>query len=342
MAETVMAETIPEGYPTSAIVSERAWDKSSDFSNAIHEFSDETQEEVAAYVKKRVSEGPLSKAEVEAVEYDPNSLPLLVAEIEKVRPQVDTGIGFVVFPAWKNLNVHQSRVASWLVDNAFGEAKIQDDQGSRLIEIYNVSDSLSMKTGARYHETREGNSPHTDSPQVPSDPDYLCLRCVCDALVGGENILVTMDSMYNYMLKNAPEMISVLTKDFFFHRRGVVQENGAFFPAPILSKDSGGLRMRFLDHYITRGHELSGNPLTPEQTKAIHYLNSLFEISELQFKATLLPGQQVVFANKRMLHARTEFTDRNPATEKYDPKQLDDLSKANRLMDRSWSFKRNA
>ena len=334
-------QKIPSVFPSEKIEHERSWNKDSNFSQIVHAFSKETQNEVRDYIGKNVAKKNLSKNEIESVSYNPNELSNLLAEIESVRPQVDTGIGFVVFPSWEGLNVHESRVASWLVDNAFGECGEQDDKGSRLIEIYNQSDELSMKTGARYHETREGNSPHTDGPQVLNDPDYLCLRCVNNAWMGGENILVTGESIFNNLLESAPELIAVLSSDFFFHCRGVDKINGReYFPAPIMSIDDGGIRLRFLDHYIRMGHEIADKPLTYMQEKAIQYLDSLFEQSDLQFRARLEHGQQVVFANKRMLHARTEFVDLNPASEHYDPMQLDNIKTANRLMDRTWTYKR--
>ena len=333
---------IPDGFPKERIESLRAWNSDSALNNVAYTFSEATQEEVRDYIKKRVLDRLLSVDDIQNVVYEPDDLQNLEGEIESVRQQVDTGIGFVVFPSWDKLNIHQSRVASWLVGNAFGETRGQDDQGSRLIEIYNQSDRLSMKTGSRYHETREGNSPHTDAPQVINDPDYLCLRCVSDAWIGGESILVSADSIYNNLLKNAPDIISILSSDFLFHQRGVPQVGKEeFFAAPVMSKDEGGIRLRFLDHYIREGHEIAGKPLTNDQERAIQYINSLCEQSDLQFKAHLASGQQVVFANKRMLHARTEFVDRNPANEIYDLAQLEDLATANRLMDRTWSYKRH-
>lgn len=337
-----METTIPRGFPTVPIVSARAWDKRSDFSGIVHSFSEKTQNEVVNYVKGQVSSCPLTRAEIEKVGYDSGKLPSLTEEIEKVRPQVDSGIGFVVFPRWDGLNIHQSRVASWLVDNAFGETRVQDEEGSRLIEIFNMGDNLSMSKGARYHVTREGNSPHTDAVQLLNDPDYLCLRCVSDSLVGGENILVSADSIYNNLLENAPWMIGTLSKDFLFHRRGVASDDEKnYVKAPIIGLDDGGIRLRFLDYYIREGHKMAKQPLTTEQERGIQYLDSLFAQSDLQFRARLEPGQQVVFANKRMLHARTEFVDYNTPKEVYDHAQLDNLETANRLMDRTWSCKRN-
>ena len=330
---------IPDGFPSEPIVSKRTWNKKSNFSNVVHSCSEETQKQVRNYVKGQTHEGLLTRAEIESVKYDPKELPKLTYEIDQVRPQVDTGIGFVVFPKWNDLNVHQSRVASWMVDNAFGETRVQDEQGSRLCELFNVSNKLSMKTGARYHLTREGNSPHTDAVQLLDDPDYLCLRCVSDALIGGENILVSADSIYNHLLENAPGLIKTLTNDFFFQCRGV-PTGKEYIPAPIISMDEGGIRLRFIDHYIREGHRFAGQPLTNEQERGIQYLNSLFEQSDLQFRARLEPGQQVVFANKKMLHARTEFADYNPPKEVYDPSQLETRT-PNRLMDRTWSYKRN-
>lgn len=338
-----MTSTLPLGFPTKPIQSKRAWTSDSDLlSEAIHPFLEETQKEVKNYVGSRTGKGPITREQIQNIPYHPGQLPNLVNEIEGLRDQVDNGIGFVVFPALENgLSVHQSRVASWLVSNAFGEPRIQDDEGSRLIEIFSTQGNPSMKTGARYHVTKEGSSPHTDGPQVLEDPDYLCLRCVSDGWKGGENTLVTADTMYNFMLEHNPDMINTLSKSFIFHRRGVpIGEGEAYFEAPILSMESGSLRLRFLDHYIRGGYEMAGIPLTDEQEGAIQYLNSLFDNPKLQFNARLEPGQQVVFANKRMLHSRTAFEDRNPPADHYDLSQLDDLETASRLMDRTWSYKR--
>lgn len=332
-----MITTLPHGFPTETIQSRRAWTADSDFSGAIHTFSAETQEEVKKYVESRVGRGQITREQIQNIPYQLEQLSNFVNEIESVRAQVDNGIGFVVFPAWENgLSVHQSRVASWLVDNVFGDPKAQDDEGSHLMELFCRPGNPSMKTGARYHVTREGASPHTDGLQRLNDPDYLCLRCVSDALKGGENTLVTADTMYNYMLEHDAEMIGILSRPFVFHRRGfpIGKEKEAYFETPILSMEDGSLRLRFLDHYI--------KPSSEEQERAVQYLNNLFDNPKLQFNARLKPGQQVVFANKRMLHARTAFEDRNPAVDPYDLSQLDNLETANRLMDRTWSYKRKS
>ena len=328
-------------FPTGPIEGPRAWTAASELEGVVHKFSPAAQEEVRRFVQERAPSGVLDRAAIEAVVYDPTALPLLTAEVDQVRPQVDQGIGFVVFPAWKDLDVHQSRVASWMVAGTFGETRVQDNEGRRLIEIYNADDGLSMRTGARYHETREGNSPHTDAPQRPDDPDYLCLRCVSDGLFGGESMLVTADTIHNRLLATAPDMLEALRGDFYFQCRGVDQVGGRdYFAKPVMSMDGGGLRMRFLDHYMREGHNLAGVPLTAEQERAIHGINCVFDESHLQFRALLEPGQQIVFANTRMLHARTGFADPNAPSQVYDLDQLANIPTANRLMDRTWSYKR--
>ena len=86
---------------------------------------------------------------------------------------------------------------------------------------------------------------------------------------------------------------------------------------------------------------LAGIPMTQEQQKAIMLINTLCTQKELQFRAKLKTGEQVVFATNCCYTARTEFLDRIPSNDQDDPNQLDDLKTARRLMDRAWSNTRN-
>lgn len=333
---------LPAGFPTTPIQSSMSWKQGSDMGDVVYAFSNEAQDEMRQYIEERAPPGVLSLDQITSVAYERKKLPVFSSEIERARPQVDSGIGFVVFPEWKGLDVHQSRVASWLVDNAFGEPAPQDVNGLKLMELYKVSEDASVKRGYRYHETSEGNSPHTDGAQVIEDPDYLCLRAVSQAAVGGGNILVSADSLYNAMLERAPDLIGSLATNFHFDVRGVTEQEGsaASYVRPIMSMDNGEMRLRFLDWYIFEGHKAADVPLTLEQRRAIDGLNCLFDESDLQFTAKLEAGQQIVFANKRLLHARTPFIDPNKPKRVYEPAQLDDLDNANRLMDRTWSHKK--
>ena len=46
-----------------------------------------------------------------------------------------------------------------------------------------------MSDGARYHQTREGGSLHTDNVNAPAPWEFLVFGCVEPALIGGESVL---------------------------------------------------------------------------------------------------------------------------------------------------------
>jgi len=56
----------------------------------------------------------------------------------------------------------------YLMGRILGEPLVQNIQGEILVEVSDKD--RSMKTGGRYHDTREGGSLHTDSPQFPLPP----------------------------------------------------------------------------------------------------------------------------------------------------------------------------
>ena len=81
-----------------------------------------------------------------------------------------------------------------------GQSDLVEQGAFPIVEIKDVGKS--MKTGGRYHETKEGGSHHTDSPQWKDVPDYLSLFCVHNAKKGGTNLFLSAYTIHNKILNN--------------------------------------------------------------------------------------------------------------------------------------------
>ena len=105
-----------------------------------------------------------------------NDLPLLKNKILDFRREILLdGVGLFIINGvcLKNFSLKEKISIYTLIAKILGELIIQNIRQEKIVEIKDVGKS--MKTGGRYHETREGGSHHTDSPQWKEVPDYLSL-----------------------------------------------------------------------------------------------------------------------------------------------------------------------
>ena len=71
-----------------------------------------------------------------------------------------------------------------LISTGLGELYVQNIKKEKFVII--TDEGKSMSTGGRYHQTKEGGSFHTDSPQWSKVPDFVGLFCVLGQVSGRE------------------------------------------------------------------------------------------------------------------------------------------------------------
>ena len=167
-----------------------------------------------------------------------------------------------------------------------------------------------MKTGSRYHETKEGGSHHTDSPQWKNVPDWLGLFCVNNAKKGGTNLFLSAYTIHNMILKERKNLLNLLYERFHFDKRGEFKEGES--PTvfePIFEYKEGRLRFRYLRNYIDAGHDVQNQPLSKSQKEALALLDNLTRDENIILRYDLKPGDMVFSDNHTILHGRTGFED---------------------------------
>lgn len=196
---------------------------------------------------------------------------------------------------------------SRLVAPLFGELLAQNEEGAQVIEVFDRSRQASMHKGARYHQTREGGSIHTDNVNIPEPWDYLFLSCLNPALVGGENILVDGLRVQSCLKNSFPEALEILEDTFIWEMRGV---SDSLYEAPIITytKDEKPL-FRHLRPYMESAYEKANCPLTPEQLYALDVLDALTNSSENQIRYRMCKGDILFTIDSQVLHGRTCFSD---------------------------------
>ena len=254
-----------------------------------------------------------------------NDLPLLKNKILDFRREILLdGVGLFIINGvcLKNFSLKEKISIYKLISKILGELIVQNIQQEKIVEIKDVGKT--MKTGGRYHETREGGSHHTDSPQWKNVPDYIGLFCVHNAKKGGTNLFLSAYTIHNRILQERKDLLDIFYEKFHFDKRGEFKdgESPTVFE-PIFELKDEKLYFRYLRNYIDAGHDIQNQPLSQPQKDALTYLDSLMRVEDIAMKYDLKPGDMVFSDNHWVVHGRMLFED-------YDDENL------KRFMLRTW------
>jgi hypothetical protein len=204
------------------------------------------------------------------------------------------------------LDINTFRAFTVLLGYAMGELVVQNEQGDRLITVFDRDRTKTMREGARYHQTREGGTIHTDNVNIPERWHYLLLTCLAQAPVGGENILVDGRKIHALLKARFPKVLAVLEAPFWWEKRGVAD---ALYEAPIVVYENGEPLFRHLRPYMESAHAKSGVPLTDEQMYAIDVLDALTNSTDNQVHYRMQPFETLLTVDAQVLHGRQCFAD---------------------------------
>ena len=268
--------------------------------------------------------GELIKRRNELDNLNENDLLLLKNEILEFKKKILDGFGLFIIngACLKDFSLKEKISIYTLIAEILGELIIQNIKQEKIVEIKDVGKS--MQTGGRYHETKEGGSHHTDSPQWKDVPDYLGLFCVHNAKKGGTNLFLSAYTIHNRILKGRKDLLNILYGKFHFDKRGEFKEGeSSTVFEPIFKFKDGKLYFRYLRNYIDAGHDIQNQPLSESQKEALTYLDNFMLEEDMIMSYDLKPDDMVFSDNHWIVHGRTAFED-------YDDPNL------KRLMLRTW------
>ena len=239
------------------------------------------------------------------------TFPILQQEILVFKKKIlIEGIGFFVidgecftdFSKEELIEIYQN------VCRILGTLYVQNDKNQKFVQVQDSGKS--MKSGGRYHQTKEGGSYHTDSPQWEKVPDFIGMCCINQAKKGGESKFVSAYSIHNEMLKEHKHFLEMLYEQFHFDKRGEYKsgESPTVFE-PIFTYNNNQLKLRYLRDYINDGHKIQNTPLSKEQNEALDIFDKTIHDENLAVSYNLKQNEIVFFNNNRVMHGRTGFED---------------------------------
>ena len=240
-----------------------------------------------------------------------NDFPILQNEILELKQRcLIHGIGFFILDGISFANFSDQHVNEIfrIISTSLGQLYVQNIKNEKFVVI--TDEGKSMKTGGRYHQTKEGGSFHTDSPQWKNVPDFIGLLCIRPAKIGGESKFVSSYTVHNQLIKLNPNFLQSLYKNFHFDKRNEFKKNES--PTtfePIFRYENNELKFRYLRNYIDDGQKLVNQPLTNEQNHILDELDKIVHDEKFAVSYDLQKFDMTFFNNHRIIHGRTSFED---------------------------------
>ena len=228
--------------------------------------------------------------------------------LANVRREAASGRGFVlVRSGLDNLDEDQARRLIWGVGQYLGVPQIQDANRTLLHDVRDTGANLKKQDNVRTYQTNEAQPFHNDGG---------ALFCRRRSSGGGQSLIVSAHAVFNEILTRRLDLAQVLTEPFYFDARGQALPGRPWYQAlPIFQHYGGHWFVMYKRHYIELAQRSDEIPrLTDAQIEAMDLLDELCLDPAFHLAFEMSPGDLVVANNFTTLHARSAYTDPNPAT----------------------------
>jgi hypothetical protein len=221
-----------------------------------------------------------------------------------VRQELVDGRGMVMlqkFPI-EALDREGQAIAFIGLGSYLGEMKSQNKEGHVLGHVKDLGGDYA-DAHTRGYMTRAEMRFHADAC------DYVGLLCLQTAKSGGASRVASSVTVYNRMLERRPDLVKVLTEDFYRSRSGEINPGEApWFKQPIFSFTDGYFSATGAGAVIDKAQQLAGVPkFTSAQKEALELYRQTVE--ECALDIDFQPGDIQLLNNFVMLHTRREYED---------------------------------
>lgn len=284
----------------------QVWNSPLDPKQVLCSFSGAASKEIREYITSLPLLKNLQSIQaIESVKIEKDRIPLFVSELQTIKKEVDAGIRMQIIKAIPELGIVEGMIMSWIIANVLGELYKQNENGDLL---YLVTDRGGrMEKGARYSQTRQGGSYHTDGVNQKIPYEYLVFYTVAAAEIGGESIMISGATIYNYLLKYSPRALEIISQDFEWEFKGL--KANEFYKEPIIKLHNGEVQWRYLRNYIEEAALKRNIEFSKEIIWAMDVLDDAMDLSAHQFRYTLQPGETLLTRDTQIFHGRTCFSD---------------------------------
>ena len=248
---------------------------------------------------------------IEALKVSDVKMPACQATMARVRDHLENGIGFAVVDRLPvdRLDSDISKKLYWLLMSMTGRPVAQAWSGTMVYDVLDTGKKSTAGSGIRSSKTNGGQSYHCDNTfNLP--PDFVGLLCLQTAKKGGLSGLISLETVYNLLLEDFPNLLPRLYQPFYYDRQGEhAPADQRWSYKPVFEADGDRINAYFNPRRVEHGYEMRGIKMDDETREAIRALQEVSERSGLGKDFTFERGQIQIANNKRLAHRRTAFRD---------------------------------
>ena len=232
-------------------------------------------------------------------------LPVSGPTLAKAYADIEDGAGFALIGGWpvENHSYDMNIAAYGVIASHIGEIKIQNYEGDWIVNVINEDKP--------YSHTSRGYKSADLLPFHSDGADISGLLGLGEAALGGETILVRATNLYNTIADERPDVLPILERGFYHHRRG--QHPAGEHPfsphrIPVFAFHDGLLHCCYNRNPI-EWVQKEGMKLAEREVDALNVVDAIVARPELQMSITIGLGEMLFFNNFTALHSRTAFED---------------------------------
>ena len=270
----------------------------------------------------------LAELRAALAQYRGNRLPMLMLSPDEfelaacralmagVKRRLDEGIMFAVLDRlpMAEMTREEASVLYWLLASLLARPVAQKIDGTMTYVVADTGAKLAPGSGIRPTVTNVDLTFHNDNSYNETPPDYVALFCQQTAKAGGVSRVVSVYTVHNQLLEEAPELLERLYRPFWYDRHREHEEGEPnTFAAPVFEygvfECRERLKARLALIEIRAGYTLRGETLDDTGAKALEAVQAVFDRPELRVELDFRPGQIQIVNNRSTGHARTAFED---------------------------------
>ncbi|MCH9672877.1 MAG: TauD/TfdA family dioxygenase [Gammaproteobacteria bacterium] len=236
-------------------------------------------------------------------------LPVFGVRLQKLRREMlhERGFSFIKGMPIEGLDRRGAAIAFWGIGTHLGLAVSQNGKGHVLGHVTNL--------GLNYEDLNTRG--YQTAARLPFHTDYadlVGLLCLHGAAEGGKSSIVSSVSIYNRMLQERPDLVSVLRQPLYRTRWGEVDSTlPHWVEVPAFSVHEQGVMTSYVRSAVRKAQVDERVPrLTDQQVEAMDYFDALAESPDMHLDMDFEVGDLQFLNNHWILHSRTAYVDPEP------------------------------